>query len=82
MFGLWFFGMISFWVYRLFWAGFKGKHLFYSPPRRYDNPPVPYFDSDKVFNYVMVSLAVGFTWLISIPAYGVYKLGHHFNKGE
>lgn len=82
MFGLWFFGMIAFWVYRLFWAGFKSKQLFYSVRTRYSQGETIEFDGEKVFNYVWISVLFGFTWLISLPAYGVYKLGQHLNKGE
>lgn len=82
MFGLWFFGMIVFWVYRIFWAGFKSKELFYSPPNRYDDPKVPQFDEGKLINYTFTSFIAGLTWMVSVPAYGIYKLGQHFNKGE
>lgn len=75
---IWLLGFISIVFYRVFNAGMNSKSLFYNPPGRYDTEPV--FSDDKVFGYTFKTICVALFWPITLPVYGVYKLGKRFQK--
>jgi hypothetical protein len=76
---IWFFGFIAIILYRAFNAGMNSKSLFYREPR-YGEKPVPHFDDNKVFGYALLTGAVALSWPLSLPLYGLYKLGERFKK--
>jgi hypothetical protein len=77
---IWFFGFIAIILYRAFYAGMNSKSLFYREPRRYEDSVGPQFDDNKVFGYALLTGGMALSWPLSLPLYGLYKLGERFKK--
>ena len=80
MFSIWFTGFILFILFRVFYAGMNYKSLFYRGPKYSFEDPGLYYDDNKTFGYSLWTFVIGITWLISVPAYGVFLLGKRFAK--
>ncbi len=75
---IWFFGFIGSILARTFYAGMNTKTLFYRAPKY--GEVGPQICGDKVGLYLLLTLGFSFTWPISLPGIGIYKLGQRFSK--
>lgn len=82
---IWFIGFIAFIAYRVFNAGMNSKSLFYVTKTSYNYDTQRketglYYEGEKVFGYVLITLVFAVTWPLSLPAMGIYLLGKRYAK--
>ena len=76
---IWFIGLITFVIYRVFNAGMNSKSLFYCADR-YNTKGPDKFDGEKVLFYSLITGVLALTWPISLPCIGIYLLGKRYAK--
>lgn len=81
MFTIWFLGFIGIILYRVFNAGMNSADLFYRDKQySFESVDELYFDENKVVSYAIYTFLASLTWPLTLPLYGVYKLGERRSK--
>ena len=77
---IWFFGFIGVITASTFYAGMNSKSLFYRDARY--GEVGRQINEDRIAGYLLLTVGVAITWLLTLPVIGIYMLGQKFNKGK